>query len=92
MFVIFKILSPLIVVIPVAYIFFNLAMLSFKMDKYYSRVYIFGAFFNLSLILIFLVIFKLGAEGVAVANLTNEVVITIIALIILSRKKILTFK
>lgn len=84
---IIKILSPLLVVIPIAYVLFNLAMLSFGLDRYYSRIYLFGAFFNLTLIGVFLVIMKWGATGVAVANLSNEIVITVIAVFILRWKR-----
>ncbi len=85
--VIIQILSPLLVVIPIAYVLFNLAMLSFGLDRYYSRIYLFGAFFNLTLIGVFLVIMKWGATGVALANLSNEIVITVIAVFILKWKR-----
>ncbi|MDD5736892.1 MAG: flippase [Candidatus Omnitrophica bacterium] len=71
-----RILSPLAFIVPVAYIFANLGLLPFKLDRYFAGIYIFGGILNLSLLITLLYYFKAGAEGAAVSVLITQVVIT----------------
>lgn len=89
--IIFKILSPLIIVVPIAYIFFYLALLAFKLDRYYSRIYLIGGLLNLSLVFIFLVLMGMEARGVALAGLLNQTLITGFAYIVLFRNQVKLF-
>ncbi len=71
-----RILSPLAFIVPVAYIFANLGLLPFKLDRYFARIYIFGGALNIVLLITLLYQFKMGAIGAAAAVLTTQVVIT----------------
>ncbi|MFA5315996.1 MAG: flippase [Dehalococcoidales bacterium] len=71
-----RILSPLAFIVPIAYIFANLGLLPFKLDRYFARIYIFGGVLNIALLITLLYYFKMGAIGAAVSVLTTQVVIT----------------
>lgn len=86
---IFEILSPLIVVIPLASILFNVIMLSFELDKYFLRLYVSGAFLNIFLLYIFLFVFDYSAIGAAISLLICETTITVLAVALLIKKNIL---
>ena len=85
----FKMLSILILVIPIASILFNIAMLAFRLDNYFSKIYFLGAILNLLMISIFFIVIDSKIIGVSLSLIISEIVITIIAAVILSRKKIL---
>lgn len=87
----FRILSPLIVIIPVASILFNIILLSFKMDKFFSKIYITGAIFNMLLLGVFLFLIKLSTIGAALSLLICETVITFYAAILLYKNDITVF-
>ncbi len=80
------ILSPLVMIIPLALILANLTMLPFKLDKYFAGIYISGGVINMVFLVLFLVIFHLGAAGAAYANLFTEVILTVFMFIIIQRK------
>lgn len=87
----FKILSPLIIVLPIAYVLFNITLLTFKMDKYFLRIYITGAILNIFLLTLFLYILDLSTIGAAFALLICESSLTIYAAILLHKHKINVF-
>lgn len=80
-----RILSPLVFIVPVAYIFANLALLPFKLDRYFARIYIFGGILNIILLLTLLCLFKAGAAGVAFSVLITQVTITTLMYVVLRR-------
>ena len=88
---IFRILSPLIIILPIASILFNVVLLPFKMDKYFSRIYMTGAILNLFVLGILLFVFKLSTVGAAVSLLICEFIITIYAAIVIQRNNIKVF-
>ena len=90
--IIFKILSPLIIILPIATILFNIVLLPFKMDKYFSRIYMTGAILNLLVLGILLFGFKLSTIGAAISLLICEFTITIYAAIVIQRNNIKVFK
>lgn len=83
---IFRVLSALLVINPVTHILMNVLMLSFRMDRYYSRIYLYGAAQNLALILVFLLVFRMGPWGVALVTVANEILMTLVAWIVLRRR------
>ncbi|MDD3905689.1 MAG: flippase [Candidatus Omnitrophica bacterium] len=83
-----RILSPLAFIVPVAYIFANLALLPFKLDRYFARIYIFGGALNIALLLTLLCLFNAGAAGVAVSVLITQITITTLMYVILRRNYI----
>lgn len=87
----FRILSPLIIIIPIASILFNIVLLAFKLDIYFSKIYIIGAILNLILLGVLLFVFKLSTIGAAISLLICETVITSFAGIILYKKNIKIF-
>jgi len=89
--VLFRIMSPLIMVLPVAFVLFNITLLSFKMDKYFLRIYVTGAFLNILLLTIFLYILDLSTIGAAFALLTCETTLTIYAAVLLYKNDIEVF-
>jgi polysaccharide transporter, PST family len=89
--IIIKILSPLLFIIPGAYIFSNLGILPFKLDKYFSRIYISGGVLNLAILFIFLSALKMQGEGVAWASLLTESIIAAMLYFVLLRNRILIF-
>jgi PST family polysaccharide transporter len=86
--IIVRILSPLIIVIPIAYIFSNLALLPFKLDKYFARIYITGGILNIFLLFLFLYLLKLNALGAAMANLITEMSLVSIMYFVLRKHNI----
>lgn len=71
-----RILSPLAFIVPVAYIFANLGLLPFKLDRYFARIYIFGGILNISLLITLVYFFKAGAAGAALSVLITQIAIT----------------
>jgi len=71
-----KVLSPIAFIVPVAYIFANLGLLPFKLDRYFARIYIFGGLLNLSLLIILVYFLKAGEIGTAAAVLITQSVMT----------------
>jgi len=85
---IIRIFSPLLFIIPIAYILANLTLLPFKMDRYFSRIYISGGAINISLLFLFLYVFKWRGEGAALANLITEFSLTFLMFFVLRKHKI----
>ena len=85
---IFKILSPLIIILPSAVILFNLTLLSFKMDKYFFKIYLSGAILNILLLVVFLYVLELSSVGAALSLLICELFLTIYALVLLKNKNV----
>ena len=83
----FHILSLLIIVLPSAYVIFNLAFLMMKYDKIFMRLYLFGGFVNLFSVYIFVYIYQMRANGTALSLLITEIIITLIAIIIYFKGK-----
>jgi O-antigen/teichoic acid export membrane protein len=89
--VLFRILSPLIIILPLAVILFNIVLLSFKMDKYFFKIYTTGAILNIFLLAIFLFILELSTVGAAISLLICEISITVYAVILLNKNNIKLF-
>ncbi len=87
--VLFKILSPLIIVLPLAFLLFNVVLLAYKLDKYFSKIYVMGAVLNLSLVLILFQLLDSKAIAVSYALLLSELIITLMAAKIVYDKKII---
>jgi PST family polysaccharide transporter len=87
-------LSPLIIIIPLASILFNIVLLAFKMDKYFFKIYLIGAILNIVLLVVLLFVFKFSIVGAAISLLISELIITGMAVVILHKKNInlLSFK
>ena len=85
---IIRILAPLTFIVPMAYIFSNLALLPFRLDRYFARIYIFGGILNIVLLLTLLCFFQAGAVGVAFSVLVTQVTITTLMHIVLRRHNI----
>jgi len=85
----FRVLSPFIIIRPVAYLLFNVVLLSYRLDQYFLKIYFFGGVLNLSFVFIFLQLFDLNAFGISVALLLSEFIITAIAAKIIYDKKII---
>ena len=83
-----KILSPLIIIVPIAAIFANLTLLPFKLDVYFSRIYIMGGIMNIIFLVILVFAMKLGGVGVAISKLLTESMLTITMFIVLKKNKI----
>jgi O-antigen/teichoic acid export membrane protein len=83
-----RILSPLTFVVPVAYIFANLGLLPFSLDRYFARIYISGGILNTLLLLTLLCLLEAGAAGVAFSVLITQVTITTLMYIVLNRHDI----
>lgn len=88
---IFKILSPLIIILPSAVILFNLTLLPFNMDAYFFRIYMSGALLNILLVICFLYILELSAIGAALSLLICELFLTLYAIVLLNKKNIKLF-
>ena len=85
---IFYILSPLIIILPMAYLFFNVILLSYKLDKYFSKLYIIGAITNLSMIFILFQFLEEKIVAVSLSLLITELIITLLAYKLINEKKI----
>jgi len=89
---IFRIFSFLAIITPLSYLVFNVALLSFKLDKYFSAIYVSGAVTNFVLLFLFLtIIFPQQATGVALANVLTQATILSLGYITLNRHKIKMF-
>ena len=86
---IFYILSPLIIILPMAYLFFNVILLSYKLDKYFSKLYIIGGLTNVSMIFILFQFLEEKIVAVSLSLLITEIIITLLAYVIIKNKKIL---
>lgn len=86
--IIVRILSPLLFVVPVAYILANLTLLPFNLDKHFSRIYFSGGFINIFLLFVTLYLLKLGAVGAALSNLATEVVLAVMMYVVLEKHNI----
>ncbi len=85
---IFRIFSFLVVITPLSYLVFNVALLSFKLDKYFSAIYVSGALTNFVMLFLFLVIFHFGANGVALSNVLAQTTIISLGYLTLQKHKI----
>ena len=85
---IFYILSPLIIILPMAYLFFNVILLSFTLDKYFAKLYIVGGITNLSMIFILFQFLEEKIIAVSLSLLITELLITLLAYILIKNKKI----
>ena len=83
---IFYILSPLIIILPMAYLFFNVILLSFKLDKYFSKLYIIGGITNLSMIFILFQFLEEKIVAVSLSLLITELLIMLLAYILIKNK------
>jgi polysaccharide transporter, PST family len=83
-----RILSPLSFVVPIAYIFANLGLLPFGLDRYFAGIYIIGGILNALLLLTLLYLFNTGAVGAAYSVLITQVIITTLMCIVLRRYNI----
>ncbi len=86
---IFQFFCILIIVLPIAYVIFNIALLGFGLDRYFSKIYITGGGINIILLIFFVYILKLNLYGAVVSLIFTETLITIYAIFILKRYKIL---
>ncbi|MFA5316003.1 MAG: flippase [Dehalococcoidales bacterium] len=85
---IIRILSPLLLIIPAAYIFANLGLLPFRLDKYFLRIYASGALLNVVFMTFFVGILKFSGAGAALSNIITESVLTILMYFVLKTNKI----
>lgn len=83
-----KVLSPLVIIIPIAYIFANLGLLTFRLDKYNSRIYILGAAINIASLIIFIKIMNLGAIGSSLTTVLTELTLTTIMYVVLHKNNV----
>mgnify|MGYP000993240004 CR=1 FL=1 len=72
-----RILSPLVFVVPASSIFANLGLLSFKFDRYLSKIYLGGALLNVILLFFFLGVLNLKIFGAAIVCLCVELTLTV---------------
>lgn len=84
----FRILTPLIVLVPLGAIAANLTAIPFRLDRYFSGIYVAGAIVNFILLLIVFGMFHLGAVGSAVAMLCVEALVTTSFFLVLRKQKI----
>ena len=87
----FRVLSPLIIVIPIAGVVFNVALLGYKLDKTFLKAYTFGALLNIILLYTFLFKFNFGSIGAAYSLLICEIGVTSFGIIYLYRNKVSLF-
>jgi PST family polysaccharide transporter len=85
---IFRIFTFLVIITPLSYLVFNVALLSFKLDKYFSAIYVSGAVTNFLFLILFLVIFHLGANGVALSNVLAQATILSLGYLTLYKRNI----
>ena len=86
--IIMKIMAPLSCIIPMAYIFSNLGLLPFRLDKYFSRIYITGAVANLISLFLFLIVLKMGGVGAAISNMLTQTLATVLMVVTLEKNGI----
>ena len=89
--VIVRVLSPLLLIIPAAYIFANLGLLSFGLDRYFLRIYLSGGFINAAFLFLFLRVFHLRGIGAAWSSVLTELALTITMWVVLRNKKVSLF-
>jgi len=89
--IIFQLFSPLPFIISMAFIFANLGMLPFKLDRIFSRIYVFGAIYSVSLILFLLYFLNMGIIAAVITNLTTEIILTFLMLYMLYANNINIF-
>ena len=70
------------------YLFFNVILLSYKLDKYFSKLYIIGAITNLSMIFILFQFLEEKIVAVSLSLLITELIITLLAYKLINEKKI----
>jgi len=85
---ILRILSLLLLIIPVASIFANLSILPFKLDKYLSKIYISGGVVNLFSLFVLLHVYPLGGDGAAISNIITELLLTVMMFLVLRKHNI----
>ncbi len=90
--IIMRVLSPLVVVIPLAFIFANLGLLPFKLDKYFARIYISGGFINIGFLMVFILGLNLQGIGAALSNLLTEIILTVMMYRVLKKHGITVFQ
>lgn len=83
----FKILSPLIIILPIAFLTFNVNLLAYKLDRYFSRIYLLGGILNIALLFLFFMLIESKSIGVSLSLLISELVITITAFVIFQKHK-----
>ena len=81
---IFYILSPLIIIIPIAYRFFNVILLSYKLDRYFSKLYLLGGITNIFFILILFQLLEEKIIAISLSLLITKLLITISAYLIIN--------
>ncbi|MDP8265845.1 MAG: flippase [Candidatus Aceula meridiana] len=86
--IIVRILSLLLVIIPASYIFANLGLLSFRLDKHFLGIYLSGGLINVVFLFLFLGVFHLGGVGAAWSSVLTELVLMICMWKVLKRRKI----
>ncbi|NJB72649.1 PST family polysaccharide transporter [Saonia flava] len=87
----FRLLSPLIIILPIASILFNIALLSFKMDTHFFKIYRTGAILNVILLGLLLFVVKLSTIGAGISLLICETTLTVYAGILLYKSGIYVF-
>lgn len=80
-----KLLSPVLLVMPLIYVMANLVMIPLKLERYLSKVYVFGGLIDMVLVAAFVVILDMGAGGMALAVMTTYVLIAVFMMLFLKR-------
>lgn len=88
---IYRIFAVLIAATPMAYLIFNVSLLSFKLDKHFSRIYLSGAVINFALLGVFVLGFSSDAIGIALASVLTQLIITAMGYRVLHRHDIRLF-
>jgi len=83
-----RILAFIPFVVTIASVFANLTMIPFKLDRYLMRIYVIGVFINILMIVIFVGVLKMRADGAALANIITEIALTIFMFYVLVKHKI----
>ena len=86
--IIVKILSPLLLILPVAHILGSLTLLPFNLDRYFSGIYFSGSFINIFLLFITLYIFRMGAIGAAISSTITQTILTLMMYMVLRKHNI----
>ncbi|RMI06613.1 MAG: flippase [Calditrichaeota bacterium] len=85
---IFRIFSFLVMITPMAYLVFNVVLLSFKLDKYFSLIYLSGALLNFIFLFLFLILLGWEANGVALSNVLAQTAILTLGVLTLWKHQI----
>lgn len=83
--ILFKVLSPLIIILPIAFLTFNVNFLAYKLDRYFSKIYFLGGVLNITLLCLFFTFVASKSIGVSISLLISELVITITAFFIFKK-------